>query len=263
MTARPRHVLVCSGLDPSGGAGLLLDSRIVAEAGARPLGVVTAHTVQSTQGVSAAHPMDPEVLEAQLSLLLDDVEVHAAKLGMLGSQAVAEVLGAALERVAGPVVWDPVLAPSRGRIAMYAGSVEAAFAALRPSLTLLTPNAMEAGLLAGLEVRDADDALAAARRLRELGECAVLVKGGHLAEASPEVSLDLLLTLDDRVVELSGPRVAGGEHVHGTGCALASSIAAQLALGASLEEACRDAKADVARRIAAAVHPGRGAPALG
>ncbi len=114
-----RNVLVASGLDPSGGAGFLLDGRIIVEAGARPVGVITAHTVQTTEGVIAVHPVDAELLDAQLTHLLGDLEIAAVKLGMLGAEAAAEVLGAALERVAGPVVWDPVLAPSKGRVALY------------------------------------------------------------------------------------------------------------------------------------------------
>lgn len=255
------QVLVCSGLDPSGGAGFLLDGRVVVEVGARPIGVITAQTVQTSEGVLAVHPVDPEVLEAQLAALLGDVEVGAVKLGMLGTQAVAEVLGAALERVAGPVVWDPVLAPSRGRVAMYVGSVEAAFRALGPSLALLTPNAMEAALLSGGPVGTRDERAAAARRLRELCDAAVLIKGGHLGG---EQSIDTLLLRDsDEPIELVGPRLEGGHQVHGTGCALASAIAAQLALGADLVEACRAGKALVARHLAAPVRVGRGALAIG
>lgn len=273
MTASPvRHVLIASGLDPSGGAGFLLDSRIVAATGARPTGVVTAHTVQNSEGVIAMQPVDGELLDAQLTHLLGDVEVAAVKLGMLGAQVVAEVLGAALERVAGPVVWDPVLAPSKGRIALYVGSVEAAIKALRPSLTLITPNAMETALLTGLPVGSAEEVAAAARQLRQVCDCAVLVKGGHLgsprgAEGAhgPDAaeSVDTLLPArGDEVIELRGPRLPGGEHVHGTGCALSSAIAAQLALGAELVEACRRAKAQVAAHIAAPVRVGRGAPAI-
>lgn len=276
MTASPpRHVLIASGLDPSGGAGFLLDSRIVAATGARPTGVVTAHTVQNSEGVIAMQPVDGELLDAQLTHLLGDVEVAAVKLGMLGAQVVAEVLGAALERVAGPVVWDPVLAPSKGRIALYVGSVEAAIKALRPSLTLITPNAMEAALLTGLPVGSAEEVAAAARQLRQVCDCAVLVKGGHLGSPrgpgganGPDVtdlaeSVDTLLPArGDEVIELRGPRILGGEHVHGTGCALSSAIAAQLALGAELVEACRRAKAQVAAHIAAPVRVGRGAAAI-
>lgn len=259
--AAMRNVLVCSGLDPSGGAGFLLDARIIVEAGARPLGVITAHTVQTSEGVISAHPIDPELLDAQLGALLGDVEVAAVKLGMLGSQQVAEVVGAALERAAGPVVWDPVLAPSRGRVAMYEGSVEAAFAALRPSLALITPNAMEAALLTGLPVTTRQEVHAAARRLREVADCAVLIKGGHLGG---DTSVDTLLPHHgEEVLELTGPRIAGGEHVHGTGCALASAIAARLACGDALAEACASAKALVARRLATPVRVGRGALAMG
>lgn len=265
--ARLRNVLLASGLDPSGGAGFLLDSRIVVEAGARPLGVITAHTVQTTEGVIAAHPVDAELLDAQLTHLLGDVEVAAVKLGMLGAEPLAEVLGAALERVAGPVVWDPVLAPSKGRVPLYTGSVAAAIKALRPSLTLITPNAMEAALLTGLPVTTPAEVAAAARALREVCECAVLIKGGHLDERGDAAeSIDTLLPAPghgDDLVELRGPRVPGGERVHGTGCALASAIAAHLALGADLERACRLAKAQVAAHIAAPVRAGRGAASIG
>ncbi|HRC54654.1 MAG TPA: hydroxymethylpyrimidine/phosphomethylpyrimidine kinase [Kofleriaceae bacterium] len=256
-----RNLLICSGLDPSGGAGFLLDSRIAVEAGARPVGVITAHTVQTSEGVLAVHPADPELLDAQLGALLGDAEISAVKLGMLGSQQVVEVLGAALERVAGPVVWDPVLAPSRGRIALYTGSVAAAFAALRPSLGLLTPNAMEAALLTGLPVTTAAEVREAALRLRELCDCAVLLKGGHLGG---DLSVDTLLPRDsDDLLEFAGPRLPGGEHVHGTGCALSSAVAARLACGDSLPEACRAGKALVARHLAAPVRVGRGALAMG
>jgi hydroxymethylpyrimidine kinase/phosphomethylpyrimidine kinase len=268
-----RNVLLASGLDPSGGAGFLLDSRIVVEAGARPVGAITAHTVQTTEGVIAMQPMDAELLDAQLTHLLGDLEVAAVKIGMLGAQAVAEVLGAALERVAGPVVWDPVLAPSKGRVALYVGSVAAAIGALRPSLTLITPNAMEAALLSGLPVGTPEQVAAAARQLRDVCECAVLIKGGHLGGRPPgappdapesALSIDTLLPArGDAVIEISGPRIPGGEHVHGTGCALASAIAAHLALGADLEQACRRAKAQVAAHIAAPVRAGRGAASIG
>lgn len=264
-----RNVLIASGLDPSGGAGFLLDSRIILEAGARPLGVITAHTVQTTEGVVAAHPVDAELLDAQLTHLLGDVEVAAVKIGMLGAEAVAEVLGAALERVAGAVVWDPVLAPSKGRVPLYVGSVAAAIKALRPSLTLITPNAMEAALLTGLPVTTPAEVAAAARALREVCECAVLIKGGHLGGSGDEASGESIDTLlpapghGEDVIELRGPRIPGGERVHGTGCALASAIAAHLALGADLEHACRLAKAQVAARIAAPVRAGRGAASIG
>jgi hydroxymethylpyrimidine kinase/phosphomethylpyrimidine kinase len=269
--AAVRNVLICSGLDPSGGAGFLLDSRIVVEAGARPIGVVTALTVQTTEGVVAAQPVDAELLDAQLTHLLGDLEVAAVKLGMLGSEAVAQVVGAALERVPGAVVWDPVLAPSRGRVPLYTGSVAAAITALRPSLTLITPNAMEAALLTGMLVTSAEEVAEAARRLRDVCQCAVLIKGGHLGAAAGgagrgdqgDECIDTLLPAHgDQVLELRGPRLPGGEHVHGTGCALASAIAAHLALGAELEAACRLAKAQVAAHIAAPVRAGRGAASI-
>lgn len=257
MTAAP-GVLIAAGLDPSGGAGLLADTRVVTALGGRPVGVVTALTVQSTAGVMGVRPVDPEVVRDQLELLLTDVEVRAVKLGMLGSADIAQAVGAALHYTSAPLVWDPVLVSSRGGVPLFAGDLGSSFLALVPHLTLLTPNARELALLSRREVTDVDSAVVAAEALAaELG-CAVLVKGGHLPGGE---AIDVVVQAGRRD-ELTGPRLPGGEDVHGTGCALASAIATHLARGADLVEACRAAKAYVAGLIAAPVRPGRGAAAV-
>jgi len=253
-------VLVCAGLDPSGGAGLIADVRVISELGARPVGVVTAETVQNTTGVIDCHAGDPEVIGHQLSVLLTDVEVRAVKIGMVGSSAVARAIASALELVGAPVVWDPVLYPSRGDVRFADSLFGEAVSVLAPHLALITPNARELAFLTDLPTATLAEAERAATVLAAKLSCAVLVKAGHLADPA-DVAVDVLVGAGDRH-ELRHPRLPGGEHVHGTGCALSSAIAAHLALGHALPVACTRAADFVHARIAAPVAPGRGAAAV-
>ncbi|MFT3695208.1 MAG: hydroxymethylpyrimidine/phosphomethylpyrimidine kinase [Kofleriaceae bacterium] len=254
--ARP-DVLVCAGLDPSGGAGLIADTRVLHDLGARPVGIVTALTVQNTTGVVEWHASDPEVIGHQLAFLMTDIEVKAVKIGMIGSPAIARAIASALHLTNAPVVWDPVAGPSLGSVA-YADSFDDVVTALRPHLALVTPNIGELALLSRMPIDSLADAEAAAKHLAHQLDCAVLVKSGHLV--GPE-AVDLLITASSRE-EFHGTRIANGERVHGTGCALSSAIAAYLAAGRALPDACREAKAYVAERIAHPVSPGRGAPSV-
>ena len=247
-------VLIVAGLDPSGGAGLIADVRLAASLGCRPVGVVTALTDQNTVGVIAANPVDPAVVSNQLSTLLTDVEVAAVKIGMIASPAIARAVADALALTAAPVVWDPILAPTRGS-PLYEGDLAIAVDVLAPHLALITPNAIEAEILTGRRVRDQNDAIGAARELRSRGIPAVLIKGGHLGGQGEDVT-DLLLESD--VTPLIGPRVPLTEPVHGTGCALSTAIACRLAHGISLREACAQAKELVAERLRTPIHAGRG-----
>jgi hydroxymethylpyrimidine/phosphomethylpyrimidine kinase len=246
-------VLIVSGLDPSGGAGFVADVRLAAALGCRPVGVVTALTDQNTVGVIAANPIDPAVVANQLSTLLTDVEVAAVKIGMIGSDAIARAVADALALTAAPVVWDPVVAPTRGA-PLFEGDLGAALAALAPHLALITPNAAEAGLLAGRRIHDEADVLGAGRELRSRGVAAVLIKGGHLG--GPDAT-DYLVGAGD-AVPIPGPRLPLAEPVHGTGCALSTAIACRLAHGIPLRDACEQAKQLVAEKLAAPVHAGRG-----
>ncbi|MBA3456232.1 MAG: hydroxymethylpyrimidine/phosphomethylpyrimidine kinase [Deltaproteobacteria bacterium] len=250
-------VLICSGLDPSGGAGFLADARIIHLLGGRPVGVITAQTVQSTTGMRSSHEVEREVFGEQLNALLTDIEVKAVKLGLLGSQGIVEELGQQLSLTAAPLVWDPIAGPTRGD---GGGGKELLGFALRElgrHLTLITPNTNELALLTGGSVSTLAEATAAARALADFAKVAVLLKGGHLGT---EHSVDVLCH-SGGTQEFVGPRFAG-EDVHGTGCALSSAIATYLALGVPLADACRRAKDVVAERIMKPVRPGRGAPAI-
>jgi len=250
-------VLICSGLDPSGGAGFLADARVVHLLGGRPVGVITAQTVQSTTGMRSAHEVEREVFGEQLNALLTDIEVKAVKLGLLGSQGIVEELGQQLSLTAAPLVWDPIAGPTRGDVPLAKDLLGFALRELGRHLTLITPNVGELALLTGATVTTLAEATAAARALADFAKTAVLVKGGHLGT---EQSVDVLCHAGG-VEEFVAHRIAG-EDVHGTGCALSSAIATHLALGVPLVEACRLAKPFVAERIGSPVRPGRGAPAI-
>ncbi len=260
-SARRPDILICSGLDPSGGAGFLADARVVHELGGRPVGVITALTVQNTLGMRECHEVDAEVIGEQLNVLLTDVEVDAIKLGLLGSEAVVRVLADNLALTRAPVIWDPVVAPTRGSIS-FLRIVETALEQLRGHLTLITPNRQELAALTGISNgRDSlptiEQAVAVAESLSTSHEVSVLVKAGHF---DGDQAMDVLVH-EGKVEYLHGPRI-DTEDVHGTGCALSSAIATLLTRGASIPETCRAAKQFVAERIAHAARPGRGAPAV-
>ncbi|MEZ4398697.1 MAG: hydroxymethylpyrimidine/phosphomethylpyrimidine kinase [Kofleriaceae bacterium] len=252
-------VLIIAGLDPSGGAGLVADVRVCERLGCRPLAVATALTEQTTVGLRAVNPVDPELVGEQLRAILSDVEVAAVKIGMLGSVVMAERVAEALELTRAPVVWDPVGRATRGATALTDDELAGIAGLLGEHLALVTPNADEAAAIAGLVVTTAAAAVGVASIIRDArGIDAVLIKGGHLTDAE---AVDVLVA-PGGVAMLAGPRLALPEPIHGTGCALATAIACNLARGMALEAACRQAKATVAAMIASPVRPGRGRAAV-
>jgi hydroxymethylpyrimidine/phosphomethylpyrimidine kinase len=231
-TSGSRRVLVVAGLDPSGGAGLAADGEAIRAAGASSWLVAAALTAQGPRGARGAFPVEPAVLGAQLDALLEGRErPRAVKTGMLGSAANARVVAerlAELPRV--PAVVDPVLAASSG-LALLSGEPSGLLPLLARAF-LATPNWPELERLAGRALGGEEEAVRAAR---ELPARAVLVKGGH--REGPPVDL---LVRGRRVTRLVGRRRPGT--ARGTGCRLASAIAAHLARGEPLEEAVRRGK---------------------
>ena len=252
------RVLLCGGLDPSGGAGLLADLEALAAAGARGWAVATAFTAQGAGGARAVEPATPRMLLAQIDALLDGLiggareRPLAVKTGMLGSGANAAALAARLrERPLGrvPLVVDPVLFASSGLALLDGGEggARAALDALLARAALSTPNWPELEALCGRSLGSEEEAVRAAR---ELPSRAVLVKGGH-REGEP---IDLLVR-GRTVVRIRGRRRP--VEARGTGCRLASAIAAFLARGLTLEESVRRAKRIVERYLDAAARGGR------
>ena len=260
--AEPRPpVLVCAGLDPSGGAGFIADVRVVHLLGGRPVGAITAQTVQNTAGLRSIHEVDADVLDVQLNALLTDIEIKAIKLGMLGGPDIVRVLDAAFAMTQAPLVWDPIAAPTHGAATVPREALDQAMSRLAAHLTLITPNGPELAMLLGRRLHSMTEAIAGAEELAQRSGIAVLLKGGHLIAPEADEVVDVLIHDGGKQERFVGPRIAGAS-VHGTGCALSSAIATYLALGHSLVDACRAAKLFVAAHLARPVTPGRGAPAI-
>jgi hydroxymethylpyrimidine/phosphomethylpyrimidine kinase len=252
---RPPRVLVLAGSDPSGGAGLQLDLKVVHALGAYGTSAVTALTVQDTVRVHEVVPIDPFLVERQFETVLDDVGADCIKIGMLARRATVELVARVCERKARgiPIVLDPVLVSSSGHSLLELDGHATLIQRLLPLCALITPNAPEAELLTGLKITEEAHLHQAADRLLLMGQPAVLITGGHLAG---ETVVDLLRTADGLERRFEAPRRP--ESPHGTGCALASAIAAGLAHGFTLESAVDRAHAFVHEAIERAVRLGHG-----
>ena len=247
------RVLVIAGSDSGGGAGLQADIKTISVLGAHASTAVTAVTVQDTLGVREVFTIPAEVVRAQGLAVLEDIGADALKLGMLGDAAQVEVAAALIDVAGGaPAVIDPVMSAKGGASLASQAAVAAMRALLIPRAALLTPNAPEAEVLTGRPVRTVDDLRRAADALLRAGAKAVLVKGGHLPGA--RVGDPLAPAPGERRFE--DARI-DSRHTHGTGCTLASAIAAHLARGMALEAAVEDARLYVRGAIAHA--PGFGA----
>jgi hydroxymethylpyrimidine/phosphomethylpyrimidine kinase len=260
MTGSVPNVLSIAGSDPSGGAGLQGDLRTFAALGVYGCAVPTALTAQNTLRVHDVLALPPSFVARQLETLLDDVDVSAVKIGMLGDAGVVRAVAGVLRRYTPPnVVLDPILQASAGGALLDNEGLDVLRDELLPLVDLITPNAPEAGKLLGTDApRSPEEATVAARRLVALGARSALVTGGHLRDMT--VCVDVLATRH-ALHEVRTPRVLRGG-AHGTGCALSSSIAVLLALGRALPAACAEAQEIVARAIrdARELSVGRGSP---
>ncbi|MFY0597095.1 MAG: bifunctional hydroxymethylpyrimidine kinase/phosphomethylpyrimidine kinase [Cognatishimia sp.] len=228
-----KAALTIAGSDSGGGAGIQADLKTFSALGVFGTSAITAITAQNTQDVTAVEPISNEVVAAQIKAVLDDIEIHAVKIGMLGSPALIETVARSLEGFAGPVVLDPVMLSKSGVALLPDEAVEALVTVLLPRATVLTPNLPEAAKILGEAEAVGDDAvLAQGQRILKSGAHAVVMKGGH---AVGETCRDWLIT-SDSTVHLDAPRIAT-RNTHGTGCTLSSAIAAELAKGADLEAA--------------------------
>jgi len=245
-----------AGSDSGGGAGIQADLKTFAALGVYGASVITALTAQNTRGVFAIHEVPVDFIAAQMDAVFSDFEVAAAKIGMLGNAAaIGVVAGELRRRRARNVVLDTVLAASSGEKLLRPDAI-GPLRELIALANLVTPNLSEAAALAGGPVaRNEDEMRAQGQKLLELGAGAVLIKGGHAQ--GPE-SVDLLVE-PAGCTRFAAPRI-GALNTHGTGCTLASAIAAGLAKKLSLADAVRAAKVYVSAAIKAAdrLHVGSG-----
>lgn len=257
MPPLPRFVVTFSASDPTAGAGLQADVLTLAGMGCHPLTVVTGTTAQDTHGVAALRAFDPDWIERQAALLLAEFRPAAFKLGVLGSARNAVAVAAILARHPSvPVVLDPVLASGRGDPLGDEGLLDALREHLLPLATVVTPNGPEARALAVGARAPAEGPCTldhCAARIIALGCRHVLLTGGH--EGGDEV-VNTLYDAQGRIREDRWPRLPGS--YHGSGCTLASALAARLAHGTALQDACREAQEFTWQALAAGFRPGDG-----
>ncbi|HEV7369737.1 bifunctional hydroxymethylpyrimidine kinase/phosphomethylpyrimidine kinase [Arenibaculum sp.] len=246
------RVLIAAGSDSSGGAGIQADIKAVTALGGYAATAITALTAQNTRGVFGILPVPPDFVVRQMRLMLDDIGADAVKTGMLNSAEVIEaIVGVLVDYPQVPVVVDPVMVAKGGDRLLQETAARALETRLLPRAHVVTPNAPEAEALTGMPVRDLDGMRRAAAKLLTFGPRAVLLKGGHVEGATVT---DLLLTADGEETFTSA-RI-DTVHTHGTGCTLASALAAGIAQGLDLRAAVVRARTYVERAILTA--PGYG-----
>ncbi len=254
MFQPPPIVLSFSANDSSGGAGIQADILTIASMGCHPLSVITAITVQDTAGVDDVMALDPGWVVDQARAVLEDMPVHVFKIGMLGS---VEIITAIAEVISDypdiPLVLDPVLSSGRGDEFANEDMVLAMRELLLPQATIITPNSLEARRLAQEDDYDAPDLGQCGSRLLHMGCEYVLITGTH--ENSPEV-INTLYAAAGIVRSDAWQRLPGS--YHGSGCTLASAIAATLANGLSVAEGVYEAQEYTWQALKAGFHPGMG-----
>jgi hydroxymethylpyrimidine/phosphomethylpyrimidine kinase len=249
------RVLIVAGSDSGGGAGIQADIKTISMLDGYAASAITALTAQNTEGVFGVLPIPPDFIRRQIEVVLDDIGADVIKTGMLHDAAVIEAIVAVLqERAAAiPVVVDPVMIAKGGARLIDPAAIEALKRLLVARAEIITPNLPEAEALCGAKIGDVPEMRAAGETLLALGCRAVLVKGGHLPG---EIVSDVLVTAAGvRIWE--SPRITT-RHTHGTGCTLASAIAAGLAQGLGVERAVDRARNYVQRAIAGSPGLGRG-----
>ena len=238
--------LSIAGFDGSGGAGLQADLKTFSALGCYGMTVLTALPVQNTMGVRHCYQIPLVAIENQLDAIFDDIVPDSIKIGMLFQHDIVELVASFLARhaVGIPIVLDPVMVAKSGDYLLLPEAVDVLKQQLIPLTTIITPNLPEATVLTG----SSDDMEVLADQLLALDPKAVLLKGGHQEGLE---SNDLYKDQTGKSIWLKSPRIKS-KNTHGTGCTLSAAIAAYLALGEPLIEACQLAKIYLSGALAAA-----------
>ena len=248
------RVLICAGSDSSGGAGIQADIKTVTALGCFAATAITALTSQNTKGVFNVLDIPTSFLRQQMTVVLEDIGADVIKTGMLHNAEVIRTISNTLENLgdSSSLVIDPVMVAKGGHSLLQTSAIDALKIELIPKAHVLTPNIPEAEVLAGIEITSVDDMRRAGEYLLDMGPKSVLIKGGHLKD---DTLTDILLTQSEEKL-YSSPRLKT-VHTHGTGCTLASAIAAGIAQGLEVQIATERARKYVFEAIRTA--PGLGA----
>ncbi|OGQ55712.1 MAG: bifunctional hydroxymethylpyrimidine kinase/phosphomethylpyrimidine kinase [Deltaproteobacteria bacterium RIFCSPLOWO2_02_FULL_53_8] len=234
-----KTALTIAGSDPTTGAGAQSDLHTFAAFGVYGLSAITSLTAQTRSSVKAAMHTPPAFVTKQITVLLSEFEINAAKIGMTGTAANVVAIGRILKKQPiAYVVLDPVMRSTSG-YPLIDDAGEKALRKLLPLVTLVTPNLAEASVFTGLKVRDVHEMELAATIIHGQGAQYVLIKGGHLKDAAVDILYD-----GSEYHYFEAPRLKRQkEELHGTGCLLSAGITAGLAKGAAIQKAVGDAKA--------------------
>ena len=248
-----KTALTIAGSDSSGGAGIQADIKTMTANGVFAMSAVTALTAQNTTGVTDIQEATPAFLAAELDAVFTDIFPDAVKIGMVSSAELIRVIAEKLRHYgAKHIVVDPVMVATSGARLLREDAVDAMKECLLPLAEVLTPNIPEAEILAGMDIRTAEDMTAAARIISEKYGCAVLCKGGHQLNDAND-----LLWKDGQARWFMGRRI-DNPNTHGTGCTLSSAIASNLAKGYDLDTSVEKAKAYISGALGAMLDLGRG-----
>lgn len=248
------RVLICAGSDSGGGAGIQADIKTVTALGCFAATAITALTSQNTKGVFNVLDIPTSFLRQQMTVVLEDIGADVIKTGMLHNAEVIRTISNTLENLgdSSTLVIDPVMVAKGGHSLLQTSAIDALKNELIRKADVLTPNIPEAEVLVGIEITSVDDMRRAGERLLNMGPKSVLIKGGHLKD---DTLTDILLTQSEEKL-YSSPRLKT-VHTHGTGCTLASAIAAGIAQGLEVQIATERARKYVFEAIRTA--PGLGA----
>jgi hydroxymethylpyrimidine kinase/phosphomethylpyrimidine kinase len=250
-------VLSLAGRDSGAGAGIQADLKMFSALGVYGCTAITAITAQNTKQVAEISEIPPSIVEQQIRSVMMDMRPNAIKIGMVYSASIIDAVYRSVKKTSKiPLVLDPILAAGTGAKLLRTEAYESFVSKLFPLSTLITPNRMEAEILADIAIKTENDAIEAAQRIKKLGAANVLVKGGHFGSAQVT---DLLLDTKGNIIKFTNPRLKI-KQIHGSGCNFSSAVTAYLAKDILLSDACRMANEYVHDAIRNSVTIGKGLP---
>ena len=248
--------LSIAGSDSGAGAGIQADLKTFSALGVYGCTAITAITAQNTKQVAEIVEISPSMVERQIRSVMIDMPPNAIKIGMVYSNSIIDAVYRSLRGSNVPIVLDPIFSAGTGAKLIRSDAYSSFVSKLMPTCALITPNRMEAEKLAGITIRTEDSAVEAARKIKKMGAENVIVKGGHFG--SKHVT-DLLLDSRGNLIKLTNPRLKIKES-HGSGCNFSSAVAAYIAKGIAITDACKMATEYVHNAIQNLVRLGRGLP---
>jgi hydroxymethylpyrimidine/phosphomethylpyrimidine kinase len=247
--------LSIAGSDSGGGAGIQADLKTFAALGVHGMTALTSITAQNTLDVAAVQDVDVDVIRAQIKAVAEDIGVDVAKTGMLHTAEIINVVVEEIEKYGFPIVVDPVMIAKSGAALLIPEAMDILVRALLPIAIVVTPNAMEAEAISGVEIKTLEDGEKAAMKISSLSSGAVVVKGGHILQREGK-AIDILFH-EGVFTHLEADRFETKD-THGTGCSFASAIAAELAKGNDIPRAVGVAKEFVNYAIRHSLRIGKG-----